>query len=164
MTFQQWFARYLNQDESQVKHLLDDATAINFLIAWSIFESKCFGGFAKIDLFSAFAKRLTENLTFDFDALKQPALHFHNRYQDKQRYCSLMHKQKSDKLTEILGKDFGVLSNYEITLILLIVIYRFRNNIFHGNKGVDSWLFYREQIELCINAMQLLIPIDPEPA
>ena len=43
--------------------------------------------------------------------------------------------------------------------MLLVVVYRFRNNIFHGNKGVDSWLQYRPQIEKCTNVMQHLITL-----
>jgi len=32
-----------------------------------------------------------------------------------------------------------------------------RNNIFHGNKGVESWLQFAEQIEMCQGVMQKLI-------
>ena len=40
---------------------------------------------------------------------------------------------------------------------VVVVVYRFRNNMFHGNKGVASWLRYREQIALCVLAMQEFI-------
>ncbi|MGC2062309.1 MAG: hypothetical protein WA610_04975 [Thermodesulfovibrionales bacterium] len=158
MTFDQWFSNYLQQDEIQVKLLLNDKTATRFLIAWSLFESKCFEGFAKINKLSEFAKQISENRDFQFEGLQASAAHFHSRYQDKQRYRNLMHDQKSKELKDILDKNLADLSRYESTFMLLIVIYRFRNNIFHGNKGVRSWLYYREQINLCINAMQSLIP------
>jgi hypothetical protein len=158
--FDKWFASYLHQDESQVELLLRDKTAMRFLIAWSIFESKCFEGFAKINKLSNFAKQLSESRHFDFSALHETVAHFHNRYQDKQRYKNLMHDQRSVELEEILLKKLSDLGTYDITLMLLIVIYRFRNNIFHGNKGVQSWLVYREQINLCINAMQSFIPVE----
>lgn len=162
MTFEQWFARYLHQDESQVKLLLRDATATEFLITWSIFESKCFNGFAKIDMFPNYAKQLSPDV--DFVGLKKSASHFHNRYQDEQRRKNLMHRQKSKELKSILSKNLERLSDYEVALMILIVIYRFRNNIFHGNKGIESWLVYKEQVKLCIAAMQAFIPIAPEPA
>lgn len=158
MTFDQWFANYLDQEEHQVEVLLCDKTAIRFLIAWSIFESKCFRGFAKINELPNFAKKFSERTDFDFAVLHEPAALFHRRYQDKQLYKNLMHSQQSNELDSFLKRKFCDLNNYEITLMLLIVIYRFRNNIFHGNKGVKSWLGFREQINLCINAMQLFIP------
>ncbi|HCE68278.1 MAG: hypothetical protein A2X82_03590 [Geobacteraceae bacterium GWC2_55_20] len=164
MTFDQWFAKYLDQDEHQVEVLLCDKTAIRFLIAWSIFESKCFRGFAKINELSDFAKTFSERHDFDFAALQVPAALFHIRYQDKQLYKNLMHSQQSKELESVLIKEFCNLNSYEITLMLLIVIYRFRNNIFHGNKGVKSWLVFGEQINLCINAMQSFIPTTTDPA
>jgi len=157
MTFDQWFAHYLQQDELQVEHLLRDRTATRFLIAWSLFESRCFEGFAKINKFSAFAKLISEIHDFECLALQEPAKHFHSRYQDKQRCKNLMHDQKSKEMEEILSKEFAELSRYELTLMLLVVVYRFRNNIFHGNKGVRSWLGYKEQISLCLDVMQSFI-------
>ena len=163
MSFELWFAKYLHQEVKEVELLLKDKTATKFLIAWSIFESKCFGGFVRIDTLPDFAKTLSENSDFDFEVVKAAAAHFHHRYQDSQRYTNLMHKQKSKELKNILSKEFEVLCNYEIALLLLLVIFRFRNNIFHGNKGVHSWLSYGEQINLCINTMQSFIPMNSKP-
>lgn len=160
MDFDKWFANYLHQDESQIELLLSDKTATRFLIAWSIFESKCFEGFTKINKLSNFARQLSENRHFDSTALHKTVAHFHNRYQDKERYKNLMHDQKLEDLEKIFSKKLNELDTYETTFMLLVVIYRFRNNIFHGNKGVQSWLVYREQIDLCINAMQFFIPVE----
>lgn len=41
--------------------------------------------------------------------------------------------------------------------LILFVVYRFRNNIFHGNKGVNSWIQYTEQIRHCVQVMKVLI-------
>jgi len=68
-----------------------------------------------------------------------------------------MWKQKSPKLKAILSKDFEVLSADEIAFFTIFVVYRYRNNIFHGNKGVASWLKFQDQIKLCIKVMQTLI-------
>jgi hypothetical protein len=157
MTFDQWFAHYLKQDELQVKQLLEDQTAIRFLIAWSLLESKCFDGFVKMGKLSHFAKKISEMCNFECLALQEPAKNFHSRYQNKQYYRNLMYKKESMEMREILDKDFDELSRHELTHMLLIIIYRFRNNIFHGNKGVQSWLGYKEQINLCVEVMQSLI-------
>lgn len=159
MTFDQWFAGYLQKDPSQVERLLNDGTATRFLIAWSLFESRCFEGFAKVCKFEKFSTEMTCHVQFRKEDFLEAATHLHNRYQDKVLYKNLMHEQISKELVVILAKSFDALSPYEIMFMLLFVVYRFRNNIFHGNKGVESWLIYHEQITLCLTVMQLLISL-----
>lgn len=164
MTFDQWFADYFQEDQLQVEHLLRDGTATRFLIAWSLLESRCFGGFVAVDKLSPFATDVTERATFRNESFREPGRHFHSRYQDKQCFKNLIHKKhkNSNELEEfrgILSKQFDVLSDYQLVFMLLFVVYRFRNNIFHGNKGVESWLKYKEQIDFCLRVMQSLISL-----
>jgi len=64
---------------------------------------------------------------------------------------------KLDKFKKILTKDISNLKPDEVIFFLVLVVYRYRNNIFHGNKGVESWLQFKDQIEYCIRIMQILI-------
>lgn len=155
--FDQWFANYLGQDAREVTRLLGDKTAIHFLIAWSIFESCCFDGFAKVEKLESFVRDSLSTKGFKPRELMDAANHFHNRYQDKELYGNLMWEQKSPKLNSILSKYFEALSADEIAFFIIFVVYRYRNNIFHGNKGVRSWLNFKPQIKLCIKVMQTLI-------
>jgi hypothetical protein len=91
------------------------------------------------------------------ESLQEPVAHFHGRYQDKKLFKNLMHEDKREVLAGLLAKDLATLSYCEKINMLLIVIHRFRNNIFHGNKSVKSWLTYKVQINLCITAMQTFI-------
>ena len=134
-SFDQWFAKYLGQDAYEVTRLLNDKTATRFLIAWSIFESCCFGGFAKVEKFEAFVSDFFSAKGFKPSEIRDAANQFHKRYQDKELYGNLMWEQKSPKLKAILSKDFEVLSADEIAFFTIFVVYRYRNNIFHGNKG-----------------------------
>jgi len=157
IAFDNWFAAYLGQQPFQVQRLLRNGMATRFLIAWSLFESKCFEGFVKIDRLSIFAKKVSEEKSFARGEFEEAGRHFHDRYQNRDRLRHLLHGQKVNGLTEILGKQFEDLADDELLFMLLVVVYRFRNNIFHGNKGVDTWLQYRTQIEMCTNIMQYLI-------
>jgi formylglycine-generating enzyme required for sulfatase activity len=157
MTFEKWFAGYLKQDLKQVELFLRDETATRFLIVWSLFESHCFDGFTQVKKFWAFSKRVTESPNFYGENFLETGKYFYSRYQNRQRYKNLMHKQTSKELDEILSKGFDNLNPCELVFFLLFVVYRFRNNIFHGNKGVQSWLHYKEQITLCLTIMQPLI-------
>lgn len=156
--FDQWFANYLGQDTLHVERLLHDKAAIRFLIAWSLFETSCFGGFAKDNDIEDFAKDLVGTKGFQPSELMDAAKHFHERYQDENLYHNLIYVQKSyPQLESIRHKGFTSLSDFELVYFVIFVVYRYRNNIFHGNKGVASWLSFKPQIKLCIKVMQVLI-------
>ena len=157
MNFESWLAKLLGQKKHEVQHLLADQTALHFLIAWSLLESKCFNGYVKVDHLDRFSKRIVEKESFDTATISKAASHFHARYQDKAKYKHLMYKQDSPKMTSILQQSFSSLQPYEMVFLVALTVYRFRNNIFHGNKGVDSWLNYKQQIDYCIDAMQAFI-------
>lgn len=40
--------------------------------------------------------------------------------------------------------------------LMFYVVYRYRNNIFHENKGIMSWTQDTEQIEKCISFMIII--------
>lgn len=155
--FDRWFASCLGESEIEVARLLNDKTAVRFLIVWSILESKCLGGFMKVQEIRGYANRTTVLAAAKAVEIRAIAKYFHARYQDKKLCHNLLHKQKSAELAKIITAPFAALTDPDIAFLLLFVVYRFRNNIFHGNKGVQSWLQYREQIGHCIAVMQALI-------
>ena len=159
-TFEKWFASYLKQDESEIRVLLNNKIAIRFLIIWSIFEAKYFNGFMQVNKIKNCSNAIIGKSCFNITKYSNALEHFHKRYQDKRIYKNLMHGQKSKELDNILHKDIRSLSSNESIYFLLFVIYRYRNNIFHGNKGVSSWLRYEEQIEHCIKVMQLFLELE----
>lgn len=156
-SFDRWFASYLGETEIEVARLLNDKTAVRFLIAWSTFESKCCEGFMKAEKINGYANCASTLSAMDAEGVPSIAEYFHARYQDKDLYRRLNQKQRSDALKRVVDTPFGDLAKADIAFMLLFVVYRFRNNIFHGNKGVYSWLQYREQIGHCITVMQALI-------
>lgn len=157
LTFEKWFANLLGQSEIDVECLLRDRSAIRFLMAWSMFESRCFAGNVKADSIHKFAERITAKEGFSSELLGASLRHFHERYQDKSRYRALMHKSENERLSTLIAKPIESLKSGEGVFLVTFVVYRFRNNIFHGNKGVQSWLQYEEQIRLCTEVMQQLI-------
>ncbi len=154
--FEQWLATLLAQPETEVRRIVQDPTALHFLITWSLFESKCFAGFVTKIGIEPFAKRLNDE-RFDSDLIAPHAAHFHARYQDPDRYRNLMHGQTSNKLDTVIRSPKDQMVAEDLIFLVAFVVYRFRNNMFHGNKRVQSWLGYREQIGLCTDAMQIFI-------
>lgn len=153
--FHSWLAAIFKQSEVEVRHLMNDRTALQFLMAWSLFEAKCFSGFVKAAQIAAYAKRVSPSICQQ--SISDAIAHFHARYQDKCRFKHLMYKQEDARLSRLIGLRLAELTDEDRVFFLVFVIYRFRNNIFHGNKGVDSWLRYRDQIQHCIGAMQVFV-------
>lgn len=156
MQFDEWLGKLLKQSPHEVRRLLDDSAAQQFLIAWSLFEAKCFDGFVKIDRIEAFAKRVVEQGA-DSPSLDHALEHFHQRYQDAERFRQLMHGQSSVIMDALVRRERALFQGWERVFFLSIVAYRFRNNMFHGNKGVASWLMFSEQIRLCTSTIGHLV-------
>ena len=155
--FDTWFADYLKQSPIQVERLLEDKTAVRFLIAWSLLETSCFHGFAMEKKLDEHCRRIVDDEGFNSLLLKPILKHFHTRYQDKQLHANLMHGHKRPDIKPLLDRPVDSLSNFERVFFLVSVVYRYRNNIFHGSKGVESWLRFKPQIEQCTQVMQVLI-------
>jgi hypothetical protein len=156
MRFEQWLGTLLDQPEAEVRRIVRSKTALRFLIAWSMFESKCFGGVVTQKGLEPFAKHLNDE-RFDSSLIAKHTAHCHGRYQDPDRYRNLMHRQASKKLHALVRLPLNAIAPEDSIFLVTFVIYRFRNNMFHGNKKVQSWLAYREQIGLCVDAMQIFI-------
>jgi hypothetical protein len=156
MKFDEWLADLLGQSKDDVRILLKDPTALHFLMAWSLFESKCFAGFVKIGVLEQFADRLVTE-SYRYGEISTIAASFHGRYQDDEHYRHLMHGQPSARMEKILASEFDTLEPRDVIFVVLLVTYRFRNNIFHGNKRVRTWLRYKEQIAHCTAAMQSIV-------
>lgn len=156
--FDSWLAAHWKQRPFEVEHLLSDKTALRFLIAWSMFEGACFEGFMKKQKIGPFAESVASDSRFERQVFEVPARNFHGRYQDQKKYANLMHGSKSDQRMEgAIDAPFDSLSDVEMLYLLLFSVYRYRNNIFHGNKGVHSWLKYKTQIYWCLDVMQSLL-------
>lgn len=156
-TFEAWFAELLGQRELEVKRLMKNDMAIRFLIVWSMFEGRCFKESANEQTIRELADRLVTQQEFDPTCLSVALVHFHTRYQDSTILKKLMSGRKSTHFAQFLNQPVNDLSLADRTFLVMFVVFRYRNNIFHGNKGVESWLKYEDQIRLCTEAMQAII-------
>lgn len=155
--FDGWFAGYLGQSPIQVERLLRDKTAVRFLIAWSLVEPRCFNGFATGKGLHEHCTRIVNEEGFNPSALIPIIEHFHARYQDKNLLANLMHDKMHPDIKSLLDRTVTSLTNAEKMFFVVSVVFRFRNNIFHGSKGVASWLAFKPHIEHCTKVMQTLI-------
>lgn len=156
MDFEKWLGNMLGQSEFQTRKLLEDPTALRFLITWSLFESKCFGGYAKIDILEKYAKDIISH-SFNTAEISGAVSHFHRRYQNRSLFKNLMHGQPCTRMDALVQQPLATFRPPDQAFFMSLVVYRFRNNMFHGSKGIQSWLHYTAEIGLCIEAMQKFI-------
>ena len=160
-SFSQWLAQILNKSDVEIQMLLRNETAFQFLISWSIFESKCFTGYMQIKSIEGFAKRIISE-SFLEENIEAPFSHFHQRYQDDRKLLNLLHGEKTSKaVTQSFKRCLSIpkseVSPTDKVFFVACVVYRYRNNMFHGSKGVQSWLSFENQIRLCTSAMQTFL-------
>lgn len=159
-----WLANHFGTTQKNIDNVLRDEKATTFLLIWPIMEQELFDGFMKNDHIESKAAELEKYYErLDLDTIIEA---FWRRYQDKDNFRHLLHKDKNGSVTsmikQILSTPLSNLNNKEKLELLLFIIYRYRNNIFHGNKGVLSWTKYSEQINSCIFAMTRLIDIQKQ--
>ncbi|HHK8474829.1 TPA: hypothetical protein ACQYCW_004596, partial [Vibrio parahaemolyticus] len=158
LEFNAWYAKFIEQKEADVSDLFASKTATNFLMTWSIFETIHFGSFVKVADIQSVSLVIANKSYVDFSSIDTAFKYFHYRYQDKSLKANLLHTQNIKRFEAILGKNEVQATKYEKVEFLIYVVYRYRNNIFHGNKGVSSWLAFDKQITKCVNLMQAMLP------
>ena len=149
-----WLAKNYNVSESDIESYFEQKDVTGFLIIWTIFEQILFGGFLKY----ADIQRYSESNSNKWnEELESQFEYFHERYQDSRKYRNLVHGENRSEISRILKVEQIEANSTEKLHFLIYVVYRYRNNIFHGNKDVESWLQFRPQIERCVSIMIQLI-------
>ena len=149
----------------EVQDMLRNQIAVSYLLIWPIFERKHFGGSMEVGKIETASEQLKEYYNKDLrDTLDPIAERFFYRYNisngnQNPKYNSLQPNPNRRKtfFANICRKKYFVqlLPKEKITL-LLYVIYRYRNNIFHGYKNIEKWSRYTEQINDCLTGMMIL--------
>lgn len=161
-TFELWLGELLQQSSYSVRTLLKDPTALQFLIVWSLFEAKCFKGEFGAKKLLGTCALIDAPFPESVDELLAAARHFHTRYQNESLSAGLAPPDKVPRDVQanwntILGKPFENLAIEDIVFLSAFVASRFRNNMFHGVKGIEDWLRYRTEIEHCTFVLQVFV-------
>ena len=150
-----WLAVHYNTSDIDIDSIVKNETMILFLITWSIFEQTCFEGFMKKEKILEFVEKIATSV--DMLKYEEAVKHFYDRYQDDNKFKGLVNREHFSLVEVLLKKKYLEIVNTDKLIFLVYVIYRFRNNIFHGNKEVRSWSKYEREIELCTYSMTKLI-------
>lgn len=116
----------------------EDHIAIQrFTILWSLFEAKFLGYWGSSQIISANVTKLDDSI-FDKLWFEDELTYFKNRYYVENKFTDHfpnLNLRKSDNL-ELVQSVLSSINNTpkEQLVACLTIVYRFRNNLFHGTK------------------------------
>ena len=148
----EWLAQYFDTNVTKIQELLKDELATSFLLIWPIFEQTFFSNFCKKENIEKFSKNYEK--FFSYEEIFQ---HFYLRYQNNDHYRNLTHQSRYPKFEQILHKPQNYITDSEKLLFITFVVYRYRKNIFHGNKGIKSWSQFKQQIAYWLEFMTSML-------
>ena len=109
-----------------------------FLFLWSLFEAKVLNEHGGANVIIASSTRWARNGLLTVETFGQELAYFRNRYVLDGRFSyhfDHLHFRANDAeglVRRVLNGEDGALENIAATV--LIIVYRFRNNLFHGLK------------------------------
>lgn len=134
---------------------------IDFSLLWSFFEGTILNGKANVPTFRTFVGNLEQNGTLDQLDFNDYWAYLRKRYLingDYSEYFHYLYVDKSGNPPEVHQMLKGQSPSKAVLLIgCLIVIYRLRNNLFHGEKWryqlQDQYANFRQANSLLIKLM-----------
>jgi hypothetical protein len=114
---------------------------MHFSFLWSLFESEALNRHGNANALVAIAHRWADAGLLNADSFEPQLAYFGNRYYrdgeftDHFRHLNLPEGNYYDLVSRVLMNEAAERS--EIAAAMLIIVYRFRNNLFHGEK----WLY-----------------------
>lgn len=149
-----WLSKMLRIDTWLVSETIKNQMATVFLLIWPILETKIFNS----DMSHAQIKDVAESVKNEISSndLEEIFLHFHDRFQSDEKYRKLKQDREWTKIDYILQDPPERVSKKNRIIFMIFVVYRYRNNIFHGIKSISQWSDFSKEIQLCIKFMILL--------
>ena len=154
----EWLAKQFKTQNWNITDMLRTQNATVYLLIWPIMEQNIFKGFMQAK--DIVPKSEMMGCYFDEMGSEKLVRYFYDRYQDKDKYKSLVNSKKCYRFMEdVLAKDFEILSGTEKMILMMTVVFRYRNNIFHGNKAIGEWIKYSKEIEFCTEFMMSVVDV-----
>jgi len=154
---QKYLAEHYEVEEWEAKDVMENKGSFYLLLIWGIFEQKYFPG-KNNNVFNKIKKMKNNFKIYDcYNDFSQIALSFYDTFKDDNRWQKLdidiLSNKKNDVFNNIRCKKREDLSEIEIIRFGLFIIYRYRNNIFHGMKEAINFNQYTKEIEDCVNLL-----------
>lgn len=111
---------------------------INFSLMWSFFEAKALDNSANPRTIVEYSHKLTSRKDFNIDTFRPALDYFRLRYFTGGAFTDLFSRlnirdnDNKDTIKEVIRSATN--NNFKIVIAILTIVYRLRNNLFHGLK------------------------------
>lgn len=116
----------------------DRAAIFHFTFLWTLFEAQVMGNFARADLICTKVDEWRDAGTLDADQYAAELAYFRQRYFANGAFThhfSHLHLRAADQPTIVRSVLDGTNNDPRDRLLtVLMIVWRFRNNLFHGEK------------------------------
>lgn len=134
---------------------------MDFALLWSFFESRCLGNNANMAQIRAYVEQLPEGTNAGHE-VEEIANYFRARYTEKgefsHRYHHL-HLERSGNPQEVTNMLHGSAGRREALIGCLVILFRYRNNLFHGEKWEHEIQGQQENFERSTSLLRWLMDI-----
>jgi hypothetical protein len=161
---QDWIKIHLNDGLHLAPECLQAVQ--NFTLMWNLFESLLCGNFAKISVFDQIATR--HEFKEPSASLVNSFSYFRSRYVSNGNFTALFEglrfrrNDRQEVVEKALKSESPSLS--EIVLATMLIVYRLRNNLFHGLKSVSSLNNQTDNLNVAARALAAIIELHGHPA
>ncbi|MGA2623765.1 MAG: hypothetical protein ABSF91_07930 [Bacteroidota bacterium] len=139
-----WINRYFDKKESLKSDKIRNVT--NFVLMWNIFEDLTCSRKASVESIRALIDSLSKmNALGSSDSYEEYLSYFRRRYLTNGGTNDLfdkLHFRKNEgeekRLVESVLLEAGQPTPEDTVKALMLVVYRFRNNLFHGEKDISK--------------------------
>jgi hypothetical protein len=132
---------------------------LDFALLWSFFESRCLDNNANMGQIRNFIEQLPEELLAAHE-VEVIAAYFRARYIENgeftHRYYHL-HLERSGSPQEVTNMMNGIANSREVLIGCLGILFRYRNNLFHGEKWEYELQDQQENFERSTELLRWLI-------
>ena len=156
---------WLNQHVPGFAELtLEEREAIeHFTLLWSLFEARALNFDASCRAIDALARQWIADNWVDFDVFAEPLAYFQDRYFENGvptrhfEFLNLRPNDQPNRVRAVLSRNNQTPA--DCLSALLIVVYRLRNNLFHGEKWVyglrDQRTNFEHASEVLMRALEI---------
>jgi len=139
----------------------DRDAIVNFTFLWSLFEAQVMENFARADLISAKVDAWRDAATLDADQFDSELVYFRQRYfaggdfTYRFAHLNLRPADQPNIVRSVL--DGSNNDPRDRVLTVLMIVWRFRNNLFHGEKWAYQLQGQRENFNQANSVLMRLL-------
>ena len=145
----------INEGDNKI-NVSDVEEIRDFALLWNLFENICCDKFASMDKINNIIDYKIDNFCKEDEIFKTTYEYFYDRYQNLSRFRALnLRKSEKELITKVLNNHYNDENN--ILKFIMAIIYRYRNNLFHGEKNMRYIRLQKENFNIANNFLMYFI-------